>query len=119
MSKGRMSKGRQKATSTRRARGSAEWSLRLYTAGQSPKSLRALENLKRICEEHLDGRYHIEVVDLLKQPHLARGDQIFAIPTLVRQLPVPIKQILGDLSNVERALVGLDLRPRRKANEGG
>jgi circadian clock protein KaiB len=91
---------------------SAEWSLRLYTAGQSPKSMRALENLKKICEEHLDGRYHIQVVDLLKNPELARGDQIFAIPTLVRQLPVPIRQILGDLSNVERALVGLDLRPR-------
>jgi circadian clock protein KaiB len=110
-----MSKGRRKAALARRARSSAEWSLRLYTAGQSPKSLRALENLKRICEEHLDGRYHIEVVDLLKHPHLARGDQIFAIPTLVRQLPVPIKQILGDLSNVERALVGMDLRPRRKS----
>jgi circadian clock protein KaiB len=106
------------ASRTGRARSSAEWSLRLYTAGQSPKSLRALENLKRICEEHLQGRYHIEVVDLLQQPHLARGDQIFAIPTLVRQLPAPIKQVLGDLSNTERALVGLDLRPRSKS-EGG
>jgi circadian clock protein KaiB len=106
------------ASRTGPARSSGEWNLRLYTVGQSPKSLRALENLKRICEEHLEGRYHIEVVDLLKQPHLARGDQIFAIPTLVRQLPVPIKQILGDLSNTERALVGLDLRPRRKP-EGG
>jgi circadian clock protein KaiB len=113
-----MSKGPAKTSRTDRARSSAEWNLRLYTAGQSPKSLRALENLKRICEEHLEGRYHIEVVDLLKQPHLARGDQIFAIPTLVRQLPVPIKQILGDLSNTERALVGLDLRPRGKSEAG-
>jgi circadian clock protein KaiB len=95
----------------------AEWSLRLYTAGQSPKSLRALANLKKICDEHLDGRYHIQVVDLLKNPELARGDQIFAIPTLVRQLPVPIRQILGDLSNVERTLVGLDLRPRDKSHK--
>jgi circadian clock protein KaiB len=109
-----MSKGPSRGSRTARAAGSAEWNLRLYTAGQSPKSLRALENLKTICEEHLGGRYHIEVVDLLKQPHLARGDQIFAIPTLVRQLPVPIKQILGDLSNTERALIGLDLRPRTK-----
>lgn len=113
-----MSKGPAKASRAGRAPGPAEWSLRLYTAGQSPKSLRALENLKRICEEHLHGRYHIEVVDLLKQPHLARDDQIFAIPTLVRQLPVPIRQILGDLSNTERALVGLDLQPRTKS-EGG
>jgi circadian clock protein KaiB len=96
----------------------AEWSLRLYTAGQSPKSLRALENLKRICEEHLGGRYHIQVVDLLQNPQLARGDQIFAIPTLVRQLPVPIRQILGDLSNLERTLVGLDIRPREKTQAG-
>jgi circadian clock protein KaiB len=112
-----VSKAPAKASRTGGDRDSAEWSLRLYTAGQSPKSLRALENLKRICEEHLEGRYHIEVVDLLKQPHLARGDQIFAIPTLVRQLPVPIKQILGDLSNTDRALIGLDLRPRAKSQE--
>jgi circadian clock protein KaiB len=91
--------------------------LRLYTAGQAPKSLRALENLKKLCEEHLEGRYEIEVVDLLQHPHLARGDQIFAIPTLVRQLPVPIKQILGDLSNTERALIGLDIRPRGTRGE--
>jgi circadian clock protein KaiB len=96
---------------------SAEWNLRLYTAGQSPKSIRALDNLKKLCEEHLAGRYHIEVIDLLQKPHLARGDQIFAIPTLVRQLPVPIRQILGDLSNTERALVGLDIRPRRKPED--
>jgi len=112
-----MSKARAKASRTGRARSSPEWSLRLYTAGHSPKSLRAIENLKRICEEHLQGRYHIEVVDLLKQPHLARSDQIFALPTLVRQLPVPIKQILGDLSNTSRALIGLDLRPRGNSEE--
>lgn len=81
--------------------------------------MRALENLKKICEEHLGGRYDIQVIDLLKNPELARGDQIFAIPTLVRQLPVPIRQILGDLSNVERALVGLDLRPRDKSHKPG
>jgi len=84
--------------------------LRLYVAGQTPKSLTAFANLKKICEEHLEGKYRIEVVDLLKNPQLARGDQILAIPTLVRKLPQPIKKILGDLSNTERVLVGLDLR---------
>jgi circadian clock protein KaiB len=117
MSKGPAKGSRTKASKTGHATGSVEWNLRLYTAGQSPKSLRALENLKKLCEEHLEGRYEIEVVDLLKQPHLARADQIFAIPTLVRQLPVPIRQILGDLSNTERALVGLDLRARRKPED--
>src|SRR5258705_4115503 len=87
-----------------------KWNLRLYVAGQSPKSLRAFANLKKICEEHLAGKYTIEIIDLLKNPQLAAGDQIVAIPTLVRQLPVPIKSIIGDLSNVERTLVGLDLR---------
>ena len=86
--------------------------LRLYTAGQSPRSLAALDNLKRICEEHLSGRYSIEVDDLLKNPRLAKDDQIVAIPTLVRKLPSPIRKIVGDLSNTERALVGLQLRPR-------
>jgi circadian clock protein KaiB len=119
MSKGARKASRTKASHTGHAAGPAEWNLRLYTAGQSPKSLRALENLKKICEEHLEGRYDIEVVDLLKHPHLARADQIFAIPTLVRQLPVPIRQILGDLSNTERALVGLDLRPRGKSEDPG
>jgi circadian clock protein KaiB len=115
-----VTKASRKATRQGKTKGDpAEWSLRLYTAGQSPKSLRALQNLKKICEEHLEGRYHIQVIDLLKNPELARGDQIFAIPTLVRQLPVPIRQILGDLSNVERALVGLDLRPRDKSDEAG
>lgn len=89
------------------------WSLRLYVAGQNPRSLRALENLKVICETHLAGRYDIEVIDLLDNPTLARGDQIVAVPTLVRKLPEPVRKIIGDLSNTERVLVGLDLRPRQ------
>jgi len=89
--------------------------LRLYVAGQTPKCMRAFANLKRICEEHLAGRYHIEMVDLLQNPQLARGDQILAVPTLVRRLPEPIKKIIGDLSNTERVLVGLDLRPARRS----
>ncbi|MDB5304469.1 MAG: KaiB protein [Phycisphaerales bacterium] len=88
------------------------WDLRLYVAGQSPKSLRAFANLKKICETHLAGRYRIEVIDLLKNPQLAAGDQILAVPTLVRNLPVPIEKIIGDLSNEDRTLVGLDLRAR-------
>ena len=88
------------------------WELRLYVAGQTAKSLQAFANLKRICEEHLGGRYQIEVVDLMKNPELAKGDQIFALPTLVRKLPEPVRKIIGDLSNTERVLVGLDLRPR-------
>lgn len=89
-----------------------EWILRLYVAGQTPKSLAAFANLKRICEEHLAGRYRIEVIDLLEHPQLARGDQIFAVPTLVRKLPQPLRKIIGDLSNTEKVLVGLDVRPR-------
>jgi circadian clock protein KaiB len=85
--------------------------LRLYVAGQTPKSLAALSNLKRICLEHLDGEYELEVIDLMKNPQLAQGDQILAIPTLVRSLPTPIRKIIGDLSNVDRVLVGLDVRP--------
>lgn len=88
------------------------WNLRLYVAGQTPKSLTAFANLKRFCEEHLAGRYEIEVIDLIEQPQLAEGDQIVAIPTLVRRLPEPIRKIIGDLSNTERTLVGLDVRPR-------
>jgi circadian clock protein KaiB len=84
--------------------------LRLYIAGQTPKCMRAFTNLKRICEEHLANRYQIEIIDLLQNPQLARGDQILAVPTLVRQLPEPVKKIIGDLSNTERVLVGLDLR---------
>ena len=86
--------------------------LRLYVAGQTPKSMTAFANLKNICEEHLAGRYEIEVVDLLKNPTLASGDQILAIPTLVRKLPEPVRKIIGDLSNTERVLIGLDLLPR-------
>ncbi len=86
------------------------WELRLYVAGQTPKSLAAFSNLKQICETHLKGRYRLEVVDLITQPQLARGDQILAIPTLVRKLPFPVRKIIGDLSDTERVLVGLDLR---------
>ena len=86
--------------------------LRLYVAGQTPKSMTAFDNLKKICEEYLEGRYQIQVVDLLKNPQLASGDQILAIPTLVRRLPKPIRKIIGDLSNTERVLIGLDLVPR-------
>ena len=89
--------------------------LRLYVAGQTTKSLVAMANLKRVCEEHLAGRYEIEVIDLLKNPSLAAGDQILAIPTLVRRLPAPLKRIIGDLSNTEKVLVGLDIRPRTPA----
>ena len=89
-----------------------QFELRLYVAGQSPKAIRAFTNLRKICEEHLEGRYSIEVIDLLKDPQLGRGDQILAVPTLVRRLPTPIKKIIGDLSNTDRVLVGLDLRPR-------
>ncbi len=86
--------------------------LRLYIAGQTARSLAAMANLQRICDEHLEGRYRLEVIDLLERPQLARGDQIFALPTLVRKLPEPIRRLVGDLSDTERALVGLDLRPR-------
>lgn len=88
------------------------YDLRLYVAGQTPKSVSALANLKRFCEEHLAGKYRIEVIDLVENPKLARGDQILAIPTLVRRLPEPIRKIIGDLSNKERVVVGLDIRPR-------
>jgi circadian clock protein KaiB len=87
------------------------WELRLYVAGQTPKSLAAFSNLKAICDEHLAGRYRIEVIDLLEHPQLAAGDQIVAIPTLVRKLPEPLRKIVGDLRNTERTLVGLHLRP--------
>lgn len=88
--------------------------LKLYVAGQTPRSLTAFANLKKICEEHLKSRYRIEVVDLLENPQLAKGDQILAIPTLVRRLPAPVRKIIGDLSNTERVLVGLDLKPANK-----
>jgi circadian clock protein KaiB len=86
------------------------WQLRLYVAGQTPKSLAAFSNLKKICESHLNGRYRIEVIDLMEQPQLSKGDQILAIPTLVRKLPQPVRKIIGDLSDANRVLVGLDLR---------
>jgi circadian clock protein KaiB len=87
------------------------YNLRLYVAGQTPKSLSAIANLKSICEEHLTGRYNVEVIDLLENPQLAAGDQILAVPTLVRRLPPPIKRVIGNLSDTERVLVGLDIIP--------
>jgi len=89
------------------------YELRLYVAGKTSKSVVALENLKNICEEHLKGQYSIEVIDLLERPQLAEGDQILAIPTLVKKVPEPVRKIIGDLSNVEKVLVGLDIRPRK------
>lgn len=97
----------------KKTNGNGHYRLRLYVAGQTPRSISAFTNLKKICEEHLQGRYELEIVDLLQKPQLARGDQILAIPTLVRRLPQPVKKIIGDLSNTERVLVGLDLRPAR------
>ncbi|HEX5454993.1 MAG TPA: circadian clock KaiB family protein [Stellaceae bacterium] len=88
------------------------WELRLYVAGRSPKSVAAFANLKKLCDEHLPGRYTIEVIDLVQHPQLAAGDEIVAIPTLVRKLPEPLRKIVGDLRNTERTLVGLQLRPR-------
>jgi len=110
----------QKRTKARPRRpgpkGQDEYLLRLYIAGQTPKSVQAFQNLQRICEEHLKGRYRIEIIDLLVNPALARGDQILALPAVVRQLPPPVKKIIGDFSNAERVLVGLDLR-RLKVSE--
>ena len=100
----------RKRSSVANGRPAKVWQLRLYVAGQTPKSLAAFSNLKKICENHLRGRYRIEVIDLVEQPQLSRGDQIVAIPTLVRKLPVPVRKIIGDLSDTERVLVGLDLR---------
>jgi circadian clock protein KaiB len=96
--------------SNRRTANEEKWELRLYTAGQTPKSLAAIKNLRKVCDEHLAGRYEIEIVDLLKNPRLAKDDQIVAIPTLVRKLPDPVRKIIGDLSDTERALVGLQLK---------
>ncbi len=90
------------------------WELKLYVAGKTPKSVTALSNLKKYCKEHLEGRYKIEVIDLLEKPQLAEGDQIFAVPTLVRKVPVPIRKIIGDLSNEEKVLVGLNIVPVKK-----
>ena len=94
------------------------WELRLYIAGQTPKSILALKNINKYCKEHLVGKYSIEVIDLLKNPQLAEGDQIFAIPTLVRKFPEPIRKIIGDLSNEERVLVGLNIRPMNIDKKG-
>ncbi|MGH7832471.1 MAG: circadian clock KaiB family protein [Candidatus Binatia bacterium] len=104
-------------SAVRRERKSAQgrqkgWDLRLYVAGQTPRSVAALANLNRICKEHLENRYRIEVIDLVRNPQLARADQILAIPTLVRNLPTPIKKIIGDLSNTAKVLLGLDVRAR-------
>ena len=98
--------------SSRSADAKEFYDLRLYVAGQTARSLAAITNLRKICKEHLEGRYRIKVIDLLEHPQLARGDQILALPTLVRRLPEPIRKLVGDLSDTERALVGLDLRPR-------
>ena len=105
---------RKPAASARRKPAPVEefYDLRLYVAGQTARSLAAIANLRKICKEHLAGRYRIRVIDLLEHPQLARGDQILALPTLVRRLPEPIRKLVGDLSDTERALVGLDLRPR-------
>jgi circadian clock protein KaiB len=105
----RTSKAKAKAAKTPPA---DQWNLRLYVAGTTPKSVAAITNLRKFCEEHLAGRYTIEVVDLLENPKLARGDQIVAIPTLVRKLPTPMRKIIGDLSDRERVLVGFDLHPQ-------
>jgi circadian clock protein KaiB len=98
------------------ARAEMGWNLRLYVAGTTPRAVTALENLKKLCEEHLGQKYSIEVIDLLKSPHLAKADQIVALPTLVRKLPEPVRKIIGDLSNREKVLIGLDLQP---SGEGG
>lgn len=94
-----------------------EWILRLYIAGMTPRSIKALENLKKICDEQVPGKYSIEVVDLLKSPQLAEGDQILAVPTLVRKLPEPVRRIIGDLSNKEKVLVGLNMVPQGVIDE--
>jgi circadian clock protein KaiB len=113
--------GAKRKVSTRHPNGSEQsanaefFELRLYVAGQTPKSLTALANLRKICSEHLDGRFHLNVIDLVKTPQLAQGDQILAIPTLVRNLPQPMRKIIGDLSDTQRVLVGLDVRKNLEA----
>jgi circadian clock protein KaiB len=110
---------RKPAPRKRTGQGSSEYLLRLYVAGQTPKSLQAFATLKQICETHLAGRYQIEVIDLVKNPALARGDQILALPTVVRQLPPPVKKLIGDFSDTERVLVGLDIRPMNVVKRSG
>jgi circadian clock protein KaiB len=90
-----------------------EWQLRIYVAGETDKSRKAIENLRKVCEEHLQGRYEIEVIDLLKSPQLAAKDQIFAVPTIIRKLPEPLKKLIGDMSVSEKVLVGLDIKPKK------
>ena len=102
------------AKASKKVKKEYKWELRLYIAGNTPKSVAALNNLKKYCEEHLLDQYKIEVIDLLEHPQLAAGDQILAIPTLVRKVPVPIRKIIGDLSNEEKVLVGLNIRPVKK-----
>jgi circadian clock protein KaiB len=113
------SKPRKKTPARKEQRGRRVWELRLYVAGQTPNSMAAFENLKRICETHLKGEYRIEIVDLLENPRLAKGDQIVAVPTLVRQLPPPVKKIIGNLASEERVLVGLDLQAIVATRTGG
>lgn len=110
----KVSRSRANASKQESRHAREEYVLRLYVAGQTPKGLQAFANLKEICETHLRGRYRIEVVDLLQNPALARGDQILALPAVVRQLPPPVKKIIGDFSNAERVLVGLDIKPIKK-----
>jgi circadian clock protein KaiB len=114
-----MTTARHAATGARPTGVGETWELRLYVAGQTPRSVAAFSNLKKICEEHLPGRYAIEVIDLLQYPQLAAGDQIVAIPTLVRKLPEPLRKIVGDLRNTERTLVGLQIRPGRPGEQEG
>src|SRR5262247_155891 len=102
--------GLKKRSASRQPRNGQVWKLRLYIAGQTSRSVTAIRNLESICKEHIGEHYHIEVIDLVKNPRLARDDQILAIPTLIRKIPVPARKIIGDLSNVERVLVGLDIR---------
>lgn len=109
--KKRTGKKALKATAAPKHVEHAQYELRLYVAGQTAKSIKAFANLREICETHLRGKYRLEIIDLLEQPQLARGDQILAIPTLVRKLPAPVRKIIGDLSNTERVLVGLNVRP--------
>lgn len=106
----RRSTSRKRSAKRRPTNGAQFWRLRLYVAGQTARSMTAIRNLEQICKEHIGSRYRIEVIDLVKNPRLARDDQILAIPTLIRKIPVPARKIIGDLSNVERVLVGLDLR---------
>jgi len=113
MSRDTMSKTARKARDAVSTDGASKYMLRLYVAGQTPKSITAFANLKKLCEEYLPGRYEIEVIDLVENPQLAAGDQIFALPTLVRKLPSPLRRIIGNLSDKEKFLVGMDLKPRQ------